>query len=384
MTELNNLTKKLLSEGYSKENPPPHYIKWDDFYGGWQYHSVQTENMCLITPCGLMQKAWFIHEISFGGINWCLENDNALVFCPYQKKGCPKNNPLIKDLKIGYGFFCESKISNEPYDYERSIAKIDKRNFELEEGQIKAFAKTCKDGFCREQLCFNHITGAMWLDDDPTRCINNNCSYCTLRKQPISTKKGNVFYDLKLISLVKGEGLFPDELKTSIIKGKRFFDKNRSITLCQWIAEKPGIIEEKERSRHHRELFFSKYHGMYFELEILNVRAETRESRDLDQDLRDLADGIKVTHYSDTVAQAKEAKHERKQKAQSSKIRALKKQIEGSGFASLGISEKKKIQKFIKNGVLKRSEIKEWERTYQHKDDEEQISFFKGIIENDL
>lgn len=377
MKELNKLTQKLLSEGYSVENPPPQYIKWDVFYGGWQYHPTQTENMCVKTPCGLLQKAWFVHDVSFGGVDWCLENDNALVFCPYQEKSCPKNNPIIKDLKIGYGFFCEAKISNEPYDYEKSVAKIDKKNFELEEARIKEFAKTCKDGFCREQLCFNQITGEMWLDDDPIRCINSYCSYCTLRKLPISTKKGNVFYDLKITELVKGKGLIPDELKTSIIKGKRYFEKNTSITKCQWIAQKPEIIEEKERSRNAQQLFFSKFHGMHFEIEILNVRAETRESRDLDQDLQDLADGIEITHYSDTLAQSKEFKHKKRQKAETQRIQRLKKLIEQNGFKNIDKVEKIRVEKFIERGVIDYSAIDEWDNAYYHRNDEEQISFFE-------
>lgn len=377
MKEFNKLTQRLLSEGYSIENPPKDYITWDDFYGGWQYHAIQTKEMCVETPCGLIQKAWLVNDMSYGGVDWCLENDNALVFCPLSKKGCPKNNPLIRDLRIDSRLFCEAKITNKPFDYEKSISKLEERNYELEEARIKEFAKTCKNGFCREQLRFNSTTGEMWLGNDPIRCISSNCTYCTFRKQPISTKKGNVFYDIKTSQLYKGEGLIPDEMIVSVIKGVRFFDTNKSLTICEWIAERPDIIKEKAEDKYYRELFFSKHHGLHFEVEVLNVYAAARESRDLEQDLSDISNGFHVEHYTDGLKAAKVLKHENREKRVKSKINRIKKRIESSGRESLDISDLNRLEKFIKNGLVERSEVLKWQKIYEDNKDAGQLSLFE-------
>lgn len=376
MTELNKLTQQLLAEGFTKENPPSDYVSWDDFGGGWQYHPIQTKEMCLKTPCGLLQKAWFINEMSFGGVNWCLENDNALIYCPYQNKGCTKNNPLIRDLKIGYGFFCEVKITDETYDYEKSAMKVEGRRIQLEEEKIAEFAKTCKNGYCREQVRINHATGELWLDDDPGVCLMHYCTYCTLRKQPVSDKKGNVFYDIKTSKLVKGDGFLPDEMKVSIIKGVRYFEKNRSVTHCEWVAANPQMIQERVEHKYHADLFFSKYHGQHFEVEAMNIRAAVRESRDLDRDLEDIANGFSITHASDLAAAEKERKHNNKVKSQQSKINRIKKRIETSGIENLEKSDAVKIGKWIKAGLITRTEYKSWIKTYEDSKGTGQISFF--------
>lgn len=50
MREINELTKRLLAEGYTEENPPSEYIPYNKYYGGWQYSHRQLEKMVVKTP----------------------------------------------------------------------------------------------------------------------------------------------------------------------------------------------------------------------------------------------------------------------------------------------------------------------------------------------
>lgn len=67
----------------------------------------------------------------------------------------------------------------------------------------------------------------------------------------------------------------------------------------------------------------------------MNVRAESRPSRDLMQDLADIQDGIKISHSSDLIKRQKEAKRERRQKARRKRIEKLEAKLLKTGYDSL-------------------------------------------------
>ena len=50
MTELNELTKRLLAEGYTKEDTPPGTKDYFWFYGGWTYTTEALRAMNFATP----------------------------------------------------------------------------------------------------------------------------------------------------------------------------------------------------------------------------------------------------------------------------------------------------------------------------------------------
>ena len=94
-------------------------------------------------------------------------------------------------------------------------------------------------------------------------------------------------------------------------------------------------IEETEGDNYSVQLFLSESRGIYFSFEILNVRAECRESRDLMQDMMDIQNGIRVTHASDLKKRESEYKRARRKKARRAKIRQLEKKILEKGYGNL-------------------------------------------------
>ena len=80
--------------------------------------------------------------------------------------------------------------------------------------------------------------------------------------------------------------------------------------------------------------YFSKHHRAwpgydYFEFhyEVENIRIEARETRDLLQDLRDVADGLTVVHDSDLKAAAKKEKRDAKGARAAAKERKKQKNL---------------------------------------------------------
>lgn len=94
-------------------------------------------------------------------------------------------------------------------------------------------------------------------------------------------------------------------------------------------------IKEKMRNHYFTELFFSEYHGRYFSFEILNVRAEQRESRDLMQNLEDIRNGIQIVHASDMEKRDSENRRERRLQRRESAVRRLEKKLIEHGYESL-------------------------------------------------
>ncbi len=76
-------------------------------------------------------------------------------------------------------------------------------------------------------------------------------------------------------------------------------------------------------SRHHRT--WPGYDFFEFQYEVENIRIEARETRDLLQDLRDVAEGLTVVHDSDLKAAAKVKKQEAKAKRMAAKDRRIRK-----------------------------------------------------------
>ena len=161
-------------------------------------------------------------------------------------------------------------------------------------------------------------------------CLNigKTCDFTNL---PISRKKGNVFYDVK-ISYIRNDGtLFDGEEVVKIQKGVRLFETAKSMTICEAAVRKcRQEIVDKAKNKWDREIFLYGW-----KVEVLNIRAEYRESRDLMQDLEDIRNGIQIVHASDLDRQEKEEKKERRLQAQQKKIERLEKKILDVGYHSL-------------------------------------------------
>lgn len=361
MRELNKLTQRLLSEGYTKENPPDFVRDWNDFYGGWEYRIQYCKNLLFKTGCGLLVKGthWNSGHMSYMGVEWTLENGNPVIRCPYNKIECEKNHPLLRDKQTWCNIVhcCCSETQGE-YEYEKSIDKVfddisahQKKLFE--EFKARKHGRVC-DLSCR----FNERTKKWEQHYDPVNiCAKFACRYCNILGRELSKKKGNVFYDVKEIRADTAEGLLNQGDIVTVTKGNRFLDKNVSIDICEMIVKyRSKDIEHRYRMRHHSELFFAEYHGIKYEFEILYVRAETRESRDLEQDLEDIKNGITVIHQSDFEKNQKADKRARRQKALEARIKKYKKILTETGFNNLDTTNQIRIRKMVDKGFISEEE----------------------------
>lgn len=376
--ELNKITRELLKLGYTKEKPPDKFREWNDFYGGWQYTVNQEQNIVVEAPCGIIGNAYTIGAGSLCcwlGVDWCLENDNALIACPFNKLNCPKNNPLISDKKIAGSVQCPVHITCKAFDYDSSIEKIRAENEAKKEALYKEFCAERGGKACRNMSRFDEAKGKWSIRYNPMNCLN--CSYCTLLDKDMGTAKGNVFYDVKTTYLQKNNGFIPDEKVSSIIKGKRLFDKSKNLELCKIVAKCcRKEIESKVRNKYSSELVFAEYFGHFFEVEVLNIRAEKRESRDLDQDLKDIADGIEVIHQSDLNAAEKERKKQTRLKSVDNKVKRIKKLILQGGLAKLDWVEKSRLGKLLDKELITQDDLKAWQAEFEKNQYQKQMSLF--------
>lgn len=317
---MNELTKKLLAEGYAKDNHPD-YVKWYANMQEFEYTSEFLNNSVWEAPCGVMRKGYFTSGYGcHAGIDWRVENNNYNFECPYRKKECNFFHPLLKDSN--FGGKCAWKLSDKQYDYNNSAEKIeDERSKLIKENLNKRFGT---NGMISCACChINQDTCEPYFKYNPDDCINftdkgcfNEWCWCTKNERDLTL--ANIYYDVKTITEYK-HGFIVEPI-IQITKGKKLFDSRKAITdLKMYLKRYPNAPFERERMHFSRLLFYNKFFGNKFEFEVLNVRIEKRESRDLMQDLQDISEGIQVIHKSDEVKKAKEAKRERRKKYQEAK-----------------------------------------------------------------
>lgn len=323
MREYNLLTQRLLAQGYTAENYPDYVRLPSGCYGkdplqnlndGFEYTAAYRNQMVFKTGCGLLVKgSCFTGSMGYMGITWIPENDNPVICCPYRKDSCGKRNPILGG-PMGGGtaklFQCDCHQTSESYVYEKSIEKVrDDESREIKQKYDK-FVKSKNGHVCHWHARYNYWTGEWSQNYDPMTCARmctNTGKTCDLTHKPVSKKNGNVFYDVK-VSYIRHDGtLFDGQEVVKINKGVRLFETAKSMTICEAMAKRKQEIQKKEEMKRHAEILLRGW-----KVEVLNIRAEQRESRDLMQDLQDIQEGIQITHASDLDKFAKEAKKERR------------------------------------------------------------------------
>ena len=127
-------------------------------------------------------------------------------------------------------------------------------------------------------------------------------------------------------------------------KGCKLLDRTTSLTICEAIVKYGRrSIEERIRSRFHRELFFDKT----LKIEIISVRAAKVDTRDIIQDLQDIANGIQVIHAADSLKAAKEQKRARRAAAKVQRIRKVERMILTHGWEGLDDIWKRRAEKLL-------------------------------------
>lgn len=380
----NLLTEKLIAEGYDVNNHPT-YVEakegtLDNFQGGFTYVRGHLYDKTFKTPCGLLCKFdTTFDNLFYNGVEYTYENDLAIVHCPKGCKMCAMRHEGMRDMSGAGNSFCAVSMTDEPYEYKGSIE-------ELNDIKDKRKAAEKEEYLSTHTACANHMR---YVDDhweyhyDPEWCkdcgsIANGT--CPLYKQ--DKEKGNVFYDL-VIRHGRPDlagSLFDGQIDTEIIKGKQYFTSPVNMTICKIFAVTgANRILQREKGRYSRELFFAEYHpsaGNFFEVSIRNIRAEKRETRDLEQDLADMAAGIRVSHHRDDIKAEKKRKKEIASERLKKRQSSLRRKLVKVGYGSLKdySSDKRNADKWFDKMEL--TVIEREHKAYVKEHSVKQISLF--------
>lgn len=351
MEEYNKLTKRLLSEGYTAENYPKDKVHiangcyarngnpLENIYGGFKYNRIYCDAFIYKTGCGMFVKGInVLSRMGFMGEEWCHENDNPVVRCPYDKAQCPENDSRLHGIRGGglcIQCWCVCYKTDEAYDFEHSFEKAEQERKEEEDRKYQEYSNAHGGRICRNHMYYNERTREWNLHYEPKDCAHLCCSqngYCPILGRQLNKKRGNVYYDLKKSGIRHDGTLFDGEEWVHIEKGIRVFDKPCSMDICEsFIKVQSDEILHNYMVNHSTEFMFNKD----LKVEVINIRAESKPSRDLMQDLQDIKEGITIIHAYDAEKRNKEMKKEKRQQAQQKKIEKLEKKIIEVGYYNL-------------------------------------------------
>lgn len=389
MEKYNNLTRRLLDEGYTAENYPKDKVhianggySWngnplDNIYGGFEYNRVYCDAFTYKTGCGMhVIGKNVLSSMGFMGEEWCHENDNPVIRCPYDKPNCPMNDERLQGIHGGgicIQCFCVCHKTEEHYDYENSFEKEEKKRQEEKNRKYQEYSDAHNGRICSRHMIYNERTREWHMNYEPYSCAKmcySQNGYCPVLGRELSKKRGNVYYDLKTSGTVKQQeeqcSMFDGEQWTHIEKGMRVFDKPCSMDICEaFVKVQSDEILHNYEVNHSTEYIFDKS----FKAEILNIRAESKPSRDLIQDLQDIKDGITIVHASDSEKRMKEQKKERRKLAQQKKIAKLEKVLIDVGYENL---EPYSMNRVHADKWLDPERLEELEQLRQQKIKEEQ------------
>ncbi len=356
--ETNKKSLELLAQGWTKDQTPEGFRPWNDFYGGWEYKQSTYRKFTFVTPCGLLTTGERITtNMGYMGVNWMVENDNAVINCPfYSLQDCSLRHPLLRarsryNTVSGLGNFklCAIRRTDLPWEYGNSMEKV-LDDHEAEADKLwKAFSQRHQGRVCKYQSHYNRTEKKWHIHYDPIQCATFCCSYCSILGTPISSKKANVYYDLKRTWTEPGEGFVPEETKVSVTKGVKLL--RASETICEAVVKVcHAKIQRKAELNNHAFCFFGGT------VEVLNLRVDRRPTRDLLQDLQDVANGIAVVHQSDIDRAKKADRHERRLVSQAKRVDRFQKMICTSGFDGLSASDQRHAEKHLTKEQIQQAE----------------------------
>ena len=369
----NLLTKHLLREGYHVHHYPQ-YVKipavypvtLENVYGGFQYRSDYIQQKNFQTGCGLYVKGKYcLNDMGYMGVDWCFENDNPVVLCPFGSISCKRNHPLLEKREGARSFhFCRCRMTYG-YIYDMSVEKLQKLQKSDKDRLLKKFFETHSENMCHHHMFFDERKMEWYFKYQPLRCakICTGGEYCPLRGRNLTKKKGNLFYDLKVSTVRKDNTFFAGEPIISIIKGKRFLNHSVSLDICT--ALQHIAADEIYQKEWWNQYSMQHLYDPDLKIEILNIRAGKTEGRDLEQDLQDIQRGIHVVHSSDLEAAKKQKKAEEKKKREQAKTMTLAKKAAQYGLQALDWKEQEFLRKRFGTEELKSVCKREAERGVQ-------------------
>ena len=339
--EQNQLTRDLYAAGYTREDHPS-FVYWSD----WQNFGYLFEALLKFiweTPCGLLVdgksdlgRGLACCDASFQGIEYCPENDNPLLRCPYERKDCPHS---ISGFPVP---LCPCHTTGKRYSYEQSAERVES---ERSERQHRQYMEITGGAYCACVVGGNGYDGGhVEVQYDVEQCIRCRCQnpVCVIRKQKRDLSRANIFYDVRRTWITRIG--FLEEKKVQVTKGERVFPHPVARTDAEiWLEMKKAhfnplwsssVIDSPHLTpEDRRQTFFSKMHRRYgeydyfeFHYDVENIRIAKSEQRDLLQDLRDVADGLEVVHAVDLKKEQAAKKRESRQRRREQKERQLNKQ----------------------------------------------------------
>jgi len=393
MFEYNELTKELLAQGFD-ENHHPDYVRvangggrsLRNIYGGFEFVRMYADQFVYATGCGLMVMGRnVIDDMTCGGITHSHENNNPVAVCPFKRIGCKENfAPELAERRSGTEFcfcvYCECHRTDKPYDYSKSVEFEKSKTEHRKREKYEEFSKKRNGQVCIQHMRYNDSTDEWFLNYDPKACTNgcpNHYQYCNILRKSFSGKKGNVFYDIKATwQNIKREGeqigLFDADQGVRIEKGLQVFKSPVPMEICEAYARigKKDILWLYEMN-HSYEKFWNKT----MKYEILNIRAERKETRNLMQDLEDIKNGISVTHASDNDKAKKQTKKDAKLKRKEDERQKLIRKIEKAGtLDGMTESEVRRIYKCLTSEEIQRAKRNHKEKPKQ--EEARQMSLF--------
>ena len=372
--EKNKLTARLLAEGYTIDQTPPGCRPWNKFYGGWTYNGDMLRQLVFETPCGLLQLGIKCIDVGYNGIDWCAENDNPVVLCPRFKRDCILRDKRCQIYNGGREAltYCACSPSTRAYKREYSVNKAHDEVWAVADEAFTSFAASKGGRVCKEHCTYSRTERQWHAGYDPETCAHSgyNCNYCPVLNKTLTTKRGNVFYDVKKIWTIPAQGLIPAEQKISIQKGVKLLDRTVSLDICEAIVKygRHNIIK-----RYMLNHSWDCFHDPTLQIALINFRAARVDTRDLMQDLQDVANGIVVHHAADDLKAEKEQKRQRREATQAAQVVRYEKLILKNGFVNLDKSDQRRAMK-----LLDEDRINELEnQRYAERDDRvEQLTMF--------
>ena len=200
-----------------------------------------------------------------------------------------------------------------------------------------------------------------------------SCSHCSVLEKDLAPQKGNVFYDVRKTWTEKGIGMFPDEERVSIEKGCKLLEKTVSMTICEAIIQYGRRdAEQRALDRYRRTMFFDPT----LKIEILNLRAARMDTRNILQDLQDVANGIQVTHAADSLKAAKAQKKARREAAKKQRIRKVEQMLLTHGWNGLDDLWRRRAEKLLDDERIEELVLQRNAAKVQTPPEELQVSLF--------
>ncbi len=382
--EYNLLTQRLLAEGHTAESHPD-YVEvcrsawgqelWQNLAGGFEYTRGHLRGLVFRTGCGLLVKGdrFLMGSMSYMGIDWIPENNNPVISCPYRREGCGLRDPALRGITAFRP--CNCTLTDEPYCYELSLDKALDDESRLQRQKYDAYVQKMGGHVCHWHTRYDERTGEWEQHYDPMVCARscqNVGGICSLTHGPVSRKRGNVFYDVKTTHVRRDGTLFDGDEIVTVEKGLRLFETGRSITICEQVAKRcREDIESRIRGRYH-----SRIRLLGWDVEVLNIRAEQRESRDLLQDLEDIRNGIEVVHASDQKKAEETDQKKRRQQAKEKRISAVEKRILETGYDGLEPEWRRRADRMLESKRIRELERQRRKNLKREQEQPVQLSIF--------